>query len=149
MRKKPQQELAKEAREALLGHAIDIGLEARQRYGEIDYPTLLSLLEDKKVVRFPVRIEFDASELQPGEFAWAAPLGDHPKDGYCLYVHPRFEHRERDLPLLIAYHLVCVNYGDVATREAAEAFGAALFGLAPDDYYRRVCALADELGDET
>ncbi len=33
-----------------------------------------------------------------------------------------------------AYHLVTVNYGDVATHEEAEVFGATLLDLDQDDY---------------
>jgi hypothetical protein len=145
MNEKAEKALASKARGALRDHAADVGLRARQRFGDIDYAALLAMLEDRSIVRFPVRIEFDATKLQPGEFGWTTPLGDNANDGYCLYVHPHFVTRSRDLPLLIAYHLVSINYGDVATREEAEAFGAALLGLDEDDYYLRLCALADEL----
>jgi len=39
-----------------------------------------------------------------------------------------------------------VNYGDFATPEDAEAFGAAALGLSPDEYYHEICELADQLG---
>jgi hypothetical protein len=96
-------------------------------------------------VRFPTEIRFDATPLEVGEFAVSQQRGAHPRDGYVLFVHPYFEQRVRDLPYLVAYHLVTVNYGEIATRAEAECFGAALLGLDQDDYYEHICRLADEL----
>jgi len=53
------------------------------------------------------------------------------------------------VPLLVLYQLVLVNYGVFAAPEDAEAFGAAALGLERDEYYHRVCQLADELGQGT
>ena len=41
--------------------------------------------------------------------------------------------------------LVLVNYGAFAAPEDAEAFSAAALGLGRDDYYDRLCRLADQL----
>ena len=117
---------------------------ARARYGPlIDYCAVLRLLDDRDIVRFPTAVRFEAAPLQAGEFAWAAPAGGRPAEGFILYVHPKFQGREDVLPLLIAYHLASVNYGDLATHHEAELFGAGLLGLAVDDYYETLCALAD------
>ena len=137
--------LEQQARGALREHAASVGADARARYGAVDWATLPRILEDRAVVRFPVDVVFDSAALQKGEFAWAEPVGDHPRDGYRLAVHPMFESREDVLPLLVAYHIPVVNYGDVTTNEEAEAFAAALLGMNQDDYYRQICALADEL----
>jgi hypothetical protein len=134
-----------EGRQALADHAAWCGAGARERHGPIDHAALLRLLDDRQVVRYPVEIRFDASGLEPGEFAHAAAVGDHPEDGFHLRVHPYFRDRAADLPLLIAYHLVTVNYGSVATHEEAERFAAELLGMDREEYYLRVCALADEL----
>ena len=50
------------------------------------------------------------------------------------------------LPLLIAYHIVCINYGDIAADEDALAYCAALNGLDEETCYQHLCAFADELG---
>ena len=97
-------------------------------------------------MRFPVNMRFDAAPLLVGEFATAEPRGNRPADGFTLVIHPHFEGRPDAIALLAAYHIVAINYLDVATHEEAELFGAALHGLEIDDYYQRVCALADELG---
>ena len=43
------------------------------------------------------------------------------------------------------YQLPRASYGDVATRAESELYGAALLGLEVDDYYARLCAIADSL----
>lgn len=133
--------------EALKGHVLERALLARQRYGpDIGQPSVERILEDRDIVRFPASIAFGTELLMEGEFAYARPLGDRPADGFELVVHSHFQGRPDAVALLAAYHVVAINYLDVATHEEAELFGAALFGLEVDDYYGRICALADELG---
>jgi hypothetical protein len=60
-------------------------------------------------------------------------------------VHPLFADRPDDLPALVAYHIPVVNYGAIVDAEAAELYGAALLDLEPDEYYARLCALADAI----
>jgi hypothetical protein len=128
------------------GHFVDKALEARRRYGpDFDLESLRRLLADPEIIRFTTTLRFDASPLQPGEFAWAEPLGDKPGAGFSLAVHPDLEQRPEALALAVAYHVPSINYLDVATRHEAELFGAALLGLGVEEYYRRVCAMADEL----
>ncbi len=138
-----------DGRRALCEHAAGRARLARARYGpEIDMPAMLRLLGDAEVVRHPVEICFEAAPLEPGEFAYASPCGERPHEGFRLFVHPHFEDRPEALPLLIAYHLVRINYGVVATHEHAEIFGATLLGMTRDEYYETLCALADEIAVE-
>ncbi len=104
------------------------------------------MLDDREVVRYPTGLRFDAEPLQAGEFAFAQPLGEHPADGYCLFVHPCFENRREVWPLLTAYHIPVINYGDsVVTHEEAELFGATLLGMEIDAYYQALCELTDSI----
>ncbi len=130
---------------ALREHAILRAMEARHRYGDIGAEEILALLKDPSLVRFPTILRFDSEPLEPGEFAFSAPLGETPSEGFCLFVHPYFQDKPEALPFLVSYQLVRINYGDVATHEDAEAFGAALLGLETEDYYQKVCALADAI----
>jgi hypothetical protein len=135
-----------DGREALRDHVIQKAQAARLKYGlHIDAEVIMKMLDDREVVRYPTGVRFDAGPLQPGEFAYAQPLGARPADGYCLYVHPHFERQPEILPLLIAYHIVDINYGEIATAAEAELFGATLLGLEVDTYYQALCALADSL----
>jgi hypothetical protein len=130
----------------MAAHAAAKGLEIRARYGcRIGWKELLNLLADRAFVRYPCDIVFDAGPLRPGEFACPVPKGARPEDGFVMHVHPLFQRDLDEVPLLVLYQLVSVNYGDFASAEDAEAFGAAALGLDPDEYYATVCRLADRL----
>lgn len=135
-----------DARPSLEQHAIAKAFEARAKYGVFDRESFLLLLQDRAFVRHPCALGYSATALEPGEIAWVEPRGEVPAAGFDLWVHPRFEGRDHATILVAAYQLVVVNYGDIATPELAELFGATLLGLEPDEYYRQLCALADENG---
>lgn len=135
-----------DGRIALKDHVVQKACAARERHGpDMDDRAILRVLDDREIVRYPVGIRFDAASLREGEFAHAVPLGEHPRRGFCLFIHPAFE-RRRDLwPLLIAYHIPPINYGDIAAPEDCELFGATLLGLSVDAYYGVLCELSDSL----
>jgi len=131
-------------------HCAAKGQEVRERLGPyLGWTELNRLLEDRKLVRYPCTIAFDSSPLQPEEMAYAEPLGAQPEAGYRICVHPRFEADQSDVAALVLYQLVAVNYGDFATAEDAEAFGSAALGLSRDEYYQRLCELADQTSTVT
>ena len=135
-----------DARDSLNAHAAALGAEIHEKYGpHIGWSQLQRILEDRKCVRYPCEVAFDASELEAGEFAHPVAKGDLPEDGFVVYVHPHFMAQLEQVPLLVLYQLVLVNYGPFASPEDAETFGAAVLGLPKDEYYTALCALADEL----
>ena len=135
-----------DGRRSLSEHVQTKALEARAIYGpEVDWPALQRMLSDERYVRFPVTVVFDADTLEPGELAFVEQVGASPAEGYRLTVHPSFEHQPALLPLIVAYQLVVVNYGEIATHEEAELFGATLLGLDVEGYYQRLCLAADGL----
>ena len=133
--------------QSLHDHIIDKANDARLAYGPYwDFERIQNMMKDSKFVRFPVQIVFDASPLEPGEFAFVHQKNDQsPSDGFILFIHPFFEQQDDVLPLLIAYHLVVVNYGDIADSEEAEIFGATLMNMDKEEYYQAICALADQV----
>ncbi|MCK4872759.1 MAG: hypothetical protein KAS72_08555 [Phycisphaerales bacterium] len=134
------------AQQALREHVREKAATARIKYGlYIDADAILKMLDDRDVVRYPVGVRFDADPLEPGEFAHAQPLGEHPRDGFCLFVHPYFENHREIWPLLVAYHIVAINYGEIATADEAELYGATLLGIDVDAYYQALCELADSI----
>ncbi|MFZ4576352.1 MAG: hypothetical protein ACOYN0_18355 [Phycisphaerales bacterium] len=142
----PDKITEQDGRLALRDHVLERAHLARTKHGpEIDYGAILRILDDRTVARYPVGVRFSADGLEPGEFAHAAQLGAHPKDGFCIFVHPSFEARRELWPLLIAYHIPPINYGDIAEPEDCEAFGAALLGLETEAYYAKLCELSDEV----
>ena len=143
-------EVEAEARRAFAEHLRQKATAARLRYGfYFDAEVIREMLDDRQVVRYPVTLHFDAAPLLPGEFAAAQPLGFHPSDGFCLFVHPWFANQPENLALLVAYHIPTINYGPIVEPQHAELFGATLLGLDVESYYRALCELADSIPGET
>ncbi len=144
------QSTSADARQSLRAHVAALGAEIYEKYGpRIGWSQLHRILDDRTCVRYPCKIVFDAAPLQPGEFAHPVANGDRPEDGFTLYVHPFFIAQLDQVPRLVLYQLVLVNYGPFATPEDAETFGAAALGLGRDEYYHELCRLADELEQTT
>jgi hypothetical protein len=137
---------AQDARQSLNARAAAIGAEIYEKYGpRIGWTQLVQILGDRRCVRYPCEIVFDAAPLQAGEFAHPVAKGDHPGDGFTMYVHPFFMMQLDQVPLLVLYQLVLVNYGAFASPDDAETFGAAALGLPKGEYYDTLCRLADGL----
>ena len=138
---------AAEAKQSLIDHVSTKGIEIFVKYGpQLGWAELQRLLADRAYVRYPCEIVFDAGPLQAGEFAHPEQKGAVPEAGFTLYVHPAFRSDLAQVPPLVLYQLVAVNYGAFASSAEAESFGAAALGLTRDEYYALVCALADRLG---
>jgi len=142
----PTQLTADDARQSLTAHVAAKGLELYQKYGPtIGWAELLRILEDRAFVRYSCEIVFDAKPLLPGEFAHPSMKADRPGEGFILHVHPHFFAQLDCVPWLVLYQLVALNYGEFASADDAETFGAAALGLTRDEYYTELCKLADEL----
>jgi hypothetical protein len=137
---------AHDARESLSAAVAAIGAAICEKYGpRIGWAQLRQVMEDRTCVRYPCEIVFDAGPLEAGEFAHPVARGDRPEDGFTMHVHPFFSTQLEQVPPLVLYQLVLVNYGAFAAAGDAEAFGAAALGLSRDEYYLKVCQLADSL----
>lgn len=135
-----------DARQSLREHVSSKGAELRAVYGpRLGWVELARVLADRRFVRYPTELVFDASPLQPGEPAHPVALGSRPDDGFRLHVHPLFETDLDRVPYLVLYQLVVINYGPFAGPEDAEAFGSAALGLSRGDYYEALCEMADRL----
>ena len=138
-----------DARQSLNAHVAEKGAEIRAKYGPtIGWAELQRVVADRACVRYPCAIAFDAGPLEPGECAHPMPKGDRPEDGFRLCVHPFFLTRLEQVPQVVLYQLVVVNYGEFASADDAETFGANALGLAKDEYYGTLCELADALSGE-
>ena len=140
----PTQLTADDAKQSLTDHVAAKGAEIHAKFGPvIGWNELLQILEDRESVRYPCDIAFDQAPLQPGEFAHPVAKGERPEEGFTIYIHPVYRLQFSDLPLLVLYQLVLVNYGEFASSDDAETFGAAALGLGKDDYYDALCKLAE------
>src|SRR5689334_19292157 len=135
-----------DARQSLTAHVAEKGLQVRERYGpHIGWKTLKEILNDRSVVRYPCEVVFDGSALLEGELAHPFPNSDAPEDGFKICIHPIFMTQLEQVPLLVFYQLVLVNYGEFASPEDAETFGAYALGISRDEYYNALCGLADQI----
>jgi hypothetical protein len=136
---------AEEARQSLNAHVAAKGLEIREKYGpRIGWTELQRILQDRSCVRYPCEILFDAAGLQQGEFAHPVAKGEQPDTGFTMFVHPLLLLQLERVPPLVLYQLVLVNYGDFASADDAETFGANALGLSKEDYYCALCEVADQ-----
>ena len=137
---------AEDARQSLNGHVAAKGREIRAKYGpHIGWQELLRILEDRACVRYPCEVVFDAGPLQVGEFAFPVAKGARPEDGFQMHVHPFFLTQLERVPGLVLYQLVLVNYGEFASADDAETFGASALGISRDEYYATICELAGQI----
>jgi len=142
-----QQLTVDDARQSLNSHVEAKGAEIRAKYGpEIGWKELQGILADPTCVRYPCRVVFDRTPLEPGEFALPVARGEQPEEGFDIHVHPFFMSDLDRVPPLVLYQLVVVNYGGFAGPDDAEAFGSAVLGISREDYYRGVCEAADQVG---
>jgi hypothetical protein len=137
---------ADDARQSLTAHVAIKGQELHEKYGpRVGWNELLRLLEDRAFVRYPCEIAFDAEPLLPGEVAHPVAKGSCPENGFTMFVHPLFQAALDQVPLLVLYQLVVVNYGEFASPDDAEVFGAGALGMSRDDYYQNLCEMAGRL----
>jgi hypothetical protein len=142
----PTQLTADDAKQSLNAHVAAKGAEIFDKHGPvIGWKQLLTILQDRTAVRYPCEVVFDAAPLQSGELAYPAPKGAYPEDGFRVCVHPRFMMQLEYVPHIVFYQLVLVNYGEFASADDAETFGAAALGLGKEEYYQLLCGLADEV----
>ena len=136
-----------DGKKALLHHVVEKAIALREKYGNfIDFSTLERILEDRDFVRYPTRMEFSSQSIDDGFFAIAEPVSiDDPSQGYVIYIHEHFKNKLGDVPALVLYQLVIVNYGDIVTGEEAELFGATVLGMEKEEYYQLLCTLADQI----
>lgn len=138
---------ADDARQSLSSHVATKGGEILAQYGpHIGWKELQLILQDRALVRYPCEIVFDSTGLQSDEIAHPVPKGDKPEDGFAIHIQPIFMTQLQRVPWLVLYQLVLVNYGEFASSNDAEIFGAAALGIAQEDYYQALCEMADQLG---
>ena len=122
----PTQLTVDDARQSLNSHVAAKGAEIHEKYGpHIGWKELLQILNDRASVRYPCEISFDAAPLQPGELACPLMKGERPGEGFTIFVNPLLLTRLDRVPHAALYQLVMVNYGDFASSDDAETFGAA------------------------
>ena len=135
-----------DVRQSLTAHVAEKAMEIRDKYGPcIGWNELLRILEDRSACRYPCEVVFDAGPLHHGEFAFPVSKGERLEDGFTMCVHPHFATQPERVVRLVLYQLVQVNYGEFASPEDAETFGATVLGISKDEYYQILCEMVDEI----
>lgn len=141
---KPLKLTLEDGRKALGVHVLEKGYKLREKYGTfIDFDILKKILKDEEFVRYPTTIVFDSTKVDEGLFGVTEKVSADTKDGYVIYLHEHFKTMLGDVPALVLYQLVAVNYGDFASGNEAEEFASAALGMDKEYFYKYICELTD------
>ncbi|MCX7868041.1 MAG: hypothetical protein N2438_13145 [Limisphaera sp.] len=122
---------------------------AHARYAPLTAENLPRFLRDPDCVRYPVRLVFEFGEMAAHQFAEPGmDFRDPTGQGRVLYLRPCLRERPEWVVLAVAYMIPVINYGPVITDEHCLLYGATLLGLMEEEFYRRVCEMADGCGVE-
>ena len=131
---------------ALFEHARFAAQRAQARLGgPLNSASLDQFLTDSLCLRYPTRIIYDRTGLEPHQVA--QPFYRQSRDGiFCdLHVDPDLQKTPETNYLVVAYMAAVINYGDAATPELAELLGALLTGMDQETFYEKMCAVADSV----
>lgn len=132
---------------SLRDHAVAQAEVAREKHGPFTGERLEALLRDPACLRHPVRLVFEFGEMAMHQFGQPdIDWRNTAEDGRVLYLRPMLRDQPELVLLAVAYLIPVINYGDVVTDEVCVHYGAALLDLAPGEFYRRICRLADAVG---
>jgi hypothetical protein len=137
-------------RDALMRHAVGAASRSVAKLGgPLSCENIGRFLFDQDCLKYNTEIFYDASELEPHQFAQPVIEGGPARRTCALYVHPWFAARPEYLPLIVAYMAGAINYGSAASPELCEVYGAALLGMTREEFYGCVCRMADLLPLDT
>ena len=142
---------ADDARQSLNAHVAAKGAEIRAKYGpHIGWKELLPHSGGPRLRPVSVRNCLRCrGRCNPGEFAHPVAKGERPEDGFTMYVHPFFMTQLAQVPFLVLYQLVLVNYGEFASPDDAETFGAPPWGCPGTSTTRRFANWPTRSADAT
>lgn len=134
---------------ALREHLHAQAVVAHAKYAPLTFEKLPRFLLDPDCLRYPVRLAFEFGEMAAHQFAEPGlDFRDPTGQGRVLYVRPCLRQRPDDVVAAVAYMVPVINYGPVIRDEHCLLYGATLLGLTEEEYYQRLCELADWCGAE-
>lgn len=149
LRQMSEAELEHLGQQSLREHVVAQAQVARGKHAPFMGHQLDALLRDPECLRHPVRLVFEFGEMALHQFGQPdIDWRNTAEDGRVIYLRPMLRERPEQVLLAVAYLIPLVNYGDVVTDEVCVAYGSTLLGLEPNEFYARICALADEVGAE-
>jgi hypothetical protein len=133
--------------DSLREHLLALATLAHAKYAPITPANLDALLHDSACVRYPTRLVFEFGDMAAHQFAqpeW--DRSDPQTKGRVLYLRPYLREHPDQTVLAVAYMLPALNYGEVVTDEHCRVYGATLLGMLEEEFYQRICQLADATG---
>ena len=149
LRRMSEAELTRVGEDSLLDHLRHQAGEARGRHGGLGPTNLETFLNDRDCVRYTTRLVLEFGDMGPHQFA--QPDRDYRSnqpEARVLYVRPILGRRPDLIALAVSYMIPVINYGQVVNDEHCLEYGAALMGTDVEDYYERICELAEFVGAE-
>lgn len=147
------EELVNLGNESLRDHLAAQAVVAHHKYSPLGFEKLEAFLNDPECVRYPTRLVYEFGDMAPHQFAqpdidWRSSESSGP--GRVLYLRPILaQPANREMILhAVAYMVPVINYGEVVTDALCLHYGATLLGLMEDEFYERICAVADTVGAE-
>jgi hypothetical protein len=148
-RKLSPAELEQLGQQSLREHLQAQAIVAHQKHGPLTFEKLDVLLRDPDCLRHPVRLVFEFGEMAMHQFAQPDVDWRNPEpDGRILYLRPLLRERPDLVVPAVAYMIPPINYGEIITDAHCLLYGATLLGMMEEEYYQRMCALADAVGAE-
>jgi len=149
LRKLSPAELETLGQDSLREHLLAQAVVAHQKHGPLTFEKLDALLHDPDCLRYPVRLVYELGEMAMHQFAQPdIDWRNTEQEGRVLYVRPVLRERPDLLPLVVAYMIPLINYGDIVADDHCLRYGAALLGMMEDEFYGEICRLADFVGAE-
>jgi hypothetical protein len=150
LRKLSAAELEQLGQQSLREHLVAQAIVAHQKHGPLTAAKLDALLHDPDCLRHPVRLVFEFGEMAMHQFAQPdIDWRNTQEDGRVLYLRPLLRDHPELLPLAVAYMIPLINYGNIVSDQHCLLYGATLLGLMEQEYYHKMCALAEFVGAET
>ncbi len=138
----------KEGEDGLAAHLLERANYACYKYGGVSPANFGTFLEDRECVRYPTRLIFEFGEMGMHQFAQPGPDPRDPDHACVIYLRPVLAQRPDLVALAIAYMTPVLNYGEVITDEHCLIYGAVLQGMGEEEFYRKICGLAEFVGAE-
>ena len=149
LRKLTPEELEKLGQDSLREHLLAQAVVAHQKYAPITFLTLDALLHDSDCLRFPVRLIYEFGEMAMHQFAQPdRDWRNTDQNGRALYLRPMLREHPEKVVYAVAYMIPLINYDTIISDEHCLAYGATLMGMMEDEFYRKICELADLAGAE-
>jgi len=149
LRKMSSAELEKLGQDSLREHLLAQAVVAHEKHRPITFEKLAAMLQDPDCLRYPVRLVYEFGEMAMHQFAQPdIDYRNQDQAGRVLYLRPILRAHPEKVVLAVAYMIPLINYGEIISDEHCLAYGATLLGMLDQEFYTKICALADLAGAE-